>query len=437
MTGISRSLEMTPKRNDSARRRQLRILRLLGLIVCVCGAASIVADTVNDPPDRTLTDTVVVLERAVSAFASPSADYRKIFQDALAALPSHSEDFVKADITTFLRRAPDAQSDFKCAPDFVRYRARKELLRLKDTLLDSAPQPARPQFCYAVPLAIDPMRPMVPIEIYGYDFDREPVQLLLMDNFGFRDVTFAVVERTHYHLTLDLQGNGVKFSAANQTIALTMGHLIEHSIPLIQPDTPLCSSHIEEIPAGKVIAYAPPPIAGLRTTTVGQSARVLANAVLDYESNKVDATVCMTAVETNEQRTAISGCAVEYVYTSDPDRLIEWVFGGSQASFDSTAHRPESGVRKPTSNDPVARWMFPGLDPTSRSTTEAQVAVRLRPIRLVSTTTEPHCVSPVTYLEARRTHALDARTVRRLDPQLKGLRNEILKVRPRFAPSIR
>jgi len=274
---------------------------------------------------------------------------------------------------------------------------------------------------------------MNPIEIYGYDLDRVPLQILLMDTYGFRDVSFAVTKRTHYHVTLDLKKNGIKFSPQNQVLAVTWGHLIQHSIPIIQSSIHLCSSRVEEIPAGKEITYAPLPINENRHFT--GEAKILANAFLDYESNKVDATVCMTAVEQNGDAAGISGCGVEYVYTSEPEREIEWVFGNLEARMaDDHDHWPNR-VRKGARGGPVGEWILAGFNGTPPAQAEAQVTIRLRKIRIVSTAAEG-CVSVITYCEAKRMNALSVATVRRLDSQLKKVDPAILKLRPRFAPPI-
>ncbi len=420
-----------PLQEQSSRQSRLRPIRRLGLLIFVFGYTIILAGVTDTPADHTLTDSVVVLERAINTLASPSAEYRKTLQDVIARLPPDSQEFLKTDISTFLKRAPDERADFKCSPDFVRYRATKELLRIKDTLLHTNPQPAQPEFCYAVPFAIDPTRPINPIEIYGYDFDRAPLQILLMDNYGFRDVTFALIKRTHYHVTLDLAKNGIKFSPQNQVLAVTWGHLIQHSIPIIQPTTNLCSSRIEEIPAGKEVSYAPLPIIQNRHFTEG--ANILANAFLDYESNKIDATVCMTAVDQNSDGAAVSGCGVEYVYTSESDREIEWVFGDLEARMaDRHDHWPKF-VQKRPKGGPVAEWILAGFGGTLPAHAEAQVTIRLRKIRIVSTAAEG-CLSAIAYSEAKRMNALSAGTVRRLDSQLKKVDPAILKLRPRFAP---
>jgi len=390
------------------------------------------AEVSEAPADHALTKSVLAVERAINALATPSADPREILHHVLATLPSNSQEFLKTDVTTFLRRAPDAQADFKCSNDFVSYKARQELMRLKDTLLNDNPQPAHPQFCYAVPYAVDPTQPMGSIEIYGYDFDREPLQILLLNTHGFREVTFALEQHTHYHLTLDLGTHGVTLSPDDQAIALAWGHLIRHSIPLIQPTTSLCPSRIEEVSGGKEIAYEP-LLTDRHRSFRGTRARIVANAALDYESNVVDATLCVTAVERTKYRGAVSGCGVEYVYTSEPDRLIEWVFGELQARTIHTHRDDGSGKRDGARGGPVAQWIFSGFDGSAPARMEPKVRIRLRRIRVVSTKTDG-CVSAIVYSEARRVNALGPGSIRRLASQLKRVDPSILKLRPRFAP---
>src|SRR5262249_46143390 len=159
--------------------------------------------------------------------------------------------------------------------------------------LNTNPQPARPQFCYTAPFAVDTAQPADTIEIYGYDLDQAPVEVFLMNRERFfEDVSFALIKKTHYHLTLNLGKDGVRFSPDSQALGVAWGHLVRYWIPVIQPGTPLCLSSIEDIPAGKTITYPPLVIDGNGRFT-GSEAKVWASATLDYESNKVDATVCM------------------------------------------------------------------------------------------------------------------------------------------------
>ena len=277
------------------------------------------------------------------------------------AIAPHSPDFLNDDIKNFLARAPGAGADFKCGADFMRYRARQELWRLKDKLLNSNPPPAEPQFCYAQPFVVDLSLPAKSVDVYGYDLDQMPLEMFVMNSAGFfEDVTFALTRKSHFHLVFDLGNKKLKLSGKNQTLALVWGHLVRYSIALIQPTTPLCLSAIETIPSGKALSYQPPVISGDgRFGSAG--ARVWANAVLDYESNKVDATFCLTAADPKEGGTVVAGCAVEYVYTSDPDHVIEAVFGGLQSRIAYSAGAPPADVEG-AREGPVARWSFEGMD---------------------------------------------------------------------------
>jgi hypothetical protein len=404
----------------------------LSLLIALFFSPALQAATTDAPADRTLTDTLVVLERAINGLATRSADYRQILQDTLSSLPRGGEDFVKNEITTFLRRAPATGADFKCNNEFLVYRARKELWRLKDTLLNANPQAPQPQLCYAAPLAVDVTQPINTLEIYGYDFDRVPIDMVVINSDGYRDVSFALTKKTHYHLTLNFGKDGIIFSPSDSVLGLTWGHLIHHFIPLIQAATPLCSSRIEEVPAGKAITYAPPVIAGGGRFS-GPGANALANATLDFESNKVDATICMMATEQNGDGTTFSGCGVEYVYTSDSDRVIEGVFGDLQAAIAYTHANQPKEIADGAPGGPVAQWIFDGLGEKSPAHMEAQMTVRLPKIRVVSTQPDA-CVSAIAYSEARRMNALSLTTTDRLDAELKKIDSEILTLRPRFAP---
>jgi hypothetical protein len=94
------------------------------------------------------------------------------------------------------------------------------------------------------------------LDIYGYDFDRLTPEVVLVTNDGYRDVTAALVARSHYHLALKLWDGAVPWSSESVSLGLIWGHVIHHSIPLIRPTSPVCTSRVETIPAGRTISYA-------------------------------------------------------------------------------------------------------------------------------------------------------------------------------------
>jgi hypothetical protein len=193
------------------------------------------------PADKTLTDTLSVLDNAIHLLADPSSDYRKVLLDAVEAFPNDANDTVRADIRTFLMRAPQPGAQFKCSVDFVRSRARTVLLRLRDTLRNEYVGPVEPGICHAVPFALDLIRAQRTggwLDIYGYDFDRVTPEMVLVSRQGYRDVTAALVARSHYHLALQLGDGAVPWSEENISLGLTWGHLIHHSVAIIQPRAP-------------------------------------------------------------------------------------------------------------------------------------------------------------------------------------------------------
>jgi len=74
------------------------------------------------------------------------------------------------------------------------------------------------------------------------------------------------------------------------------------------------------------------------------------------------------------------------------------------------------------------------LQRTARGLGRGSVSVtaRLNDIKIASVE-DDKCVSPLAYVEARRTQVLDPATRKRLDPQLKRIDPAIVTLRPRFA----
>jgi hypothetical protein len=381
--------------------------------------------------DQALVESLVALEEAAIALASSDADYRMVLGTTLDRLPRGSENPALTEITSFLERAPNPGPDFRCSPDFMLDRARRELRRVKDVLLNLGPRPVEPQVCYTAPVALDMSRAQRALEIYGFDFDQVPLEVFTSSREGFfADVSFALDVHDNHHATLMLGANGPQLARDTDALVVAWGHLVRYSIPVIQRRTPLCDSTIEEVEPGKLISYAPFPIAHDARWS-GPEARVLANVALAYESNKIDATMCLTAVSS----TNISGCAAEYPHTSQAERSIEHVFGELQAAVvHPLGGRGQESVAG-TSEGPAAEWIFEGFDDRGAAQAQPQIAVRLRKIRAVSTPAEG-CVSAIRYLEARRQKAVGPATSRRFDPQLRKIDREILNLRARFAPPL-
>jgi hypothetical protein len=404
-----------------------------GLSILILGLPAVSPSACTRAPSDPLSGTVFALDRAIDALTDPSSDFRTVLQGLKVRLPPGGNGAVAATIDRFLDRAPARSADFHCSTDFVRLQARQELIRIEEALLGTASAPAEPQFCYAAPFVVDPRLPSNTVEIYGYDFDRVPLQMVLVTDKEYHDVSGALIPRTHYHVTLVLGDHGVRLSQNARVLGLTWGNLIHHAIPIVQPDTRLCSCIVEEVAAGHTVEQASTPVRRGRSDAAG-SPGGWANALLDYQSNALGATVCMTVTAPSADGSLRAGCVHAFVLTVDPDRIIEWVFGrlDGRASYEGTRARLGK-IRVLNDSELIRSWTFAGL---GEEADDPRVTVELGKLRLVTTGGE-RCVSPIAYLEARRTGAISAVRSRGLDRQLANVVPEVRELRPRFAPAIR
>lgn len=376
-----------------------------------------------------LVQTFRAIDAAIEALGQSSSDYRTIVSNALAALPAGANDDLRSRMVTFLNRAPQPGPDLRCSADFLRARARAMLLGLRDSLLALGSMRTEPVVCYATPFALDSRKVQTAsgsIEIFGFDFDASAPQLVMVTGDAPVDVTSALIARSHTHLTVDL--SRVPLSSSSVSLELAWGHVIRHSIAVIQADTRVCSSRVERIPEGRMISDTLPRIGG-DGTSAGGATRIWADASLDYSNNKLEATVCTTADQVGSD-VVFSRCLVEFLYTTHPDRLIEGVIG-SHHNYRSLTYESNraTGVRA-RGNGPVREWSFSG---PPRSGAEISFSARLNEIRIVSTDND-RCISPISYLEAERTTGLSPATKQALEPQLRNVDSRIKTLRPRFAP---
>ena len=138
---------------------------------------------------------------------------------------------------------------------------------------------------------------------------------------------------------------------------------------------------------------------------MGPGTAVRADATVDYSSNKLEATVCMAAANPSGEP-VFNRCSVEFLHTTDPDWIIEALFGAPNRQVEAVQRTDPGG--------------------------DLSVTVRLDAITFVSVE-DDSCVSPLAYMEARRTRALAPSTRRSLDPRLETIDPALSKLRPRFA----
>jgi hypothetical protein len=411
---------LTPRRSVGTLARATACL----LAWIACANSSSLARIQSSETDDTRIATLRVLDDAVRGLGRVDSEYQQVLRGAIARLPSNSDPRASAQLRTFLARLPPPGATFQCSEDFIRARAEQLLWRLRDVVLGIQTRPVEPSVCYAVPFAVDLTRARTTadvVDIYGYDFDATNLQLVVVTPDGFVDVTPSLVVASHTHLTVRVGENGVPTTTTNQALGLAWGHIIHYRVPLVGPTTHLCSSRLETIPAGRTVYFD-----GLGTNDRRDVTETAATMRLEYSSNLVQAVLCVTAADP-----AASGCFSEFLYTTDPDRVIDGVLGpvSSQTTFARGIRSSSIAVRRGL----VRQWTA-GSRPGGSVTTDApSIEARLDRIQVVSTDAEA-CLSPIAYMEAKRTTRVPAATRQRLDVELRRIDRAMLKLRPAFAP---
>ena len=342
---------------------------------------------------------VTVIDRAIADLIAPKADVAAILRAAISDIPDTDDATVRSDLQAFLERIPRPDADFKCGWGFVRARARELLLRLDATLRREFVRPEAPAVCYALPAALDLASVMAgaTLDIYGYDFDRIAPEIVLTSDTGIRDVSAALVKKSHFHLAVDLQHPGLKLGVGHLSIAVAWNHTIHYVVPVVTPASSVCPARVETIPGRDIV------VPSHLSTPAPTNTRYEARLALEYSTNQLEALVCVAARGADGQTTP-GGCSVQFLETIDSDRLIESVIGDE--------HRTITDVQP--------------SDDTS-------LALRIESLRVVSSD-DNRCVSPIAYLDARRAGAIAADTRRSLDRQLRALAPDVIRSRPRYAP---
>lgn len=178
-----------------------------------------------------------------------------------------------------------------------------------------------------------------------------------------------------------------------------------------------------------MLSYSPPRVDG--DPVPGRpGSRVTADATLQYSSNKLEATVCMSVADAGNGSAAFGGCSVEFLHTTDPDWIIEAILSETASQVSYRRGRQTRDVREGTRRGLVRQWTLGDFTQTG-SLSDVSVSARLNDILLV-TAADTACVSPMAYLEARRTGAIDGATRRSVDRQLETIDPAVVKLRPRF-----
>jgi hypothetical protein len=193
------------------------------------------------------------LEDAIVDITNQSADWQQILDETLANLPGEAKSFVRVELSSIVQRSISAAgSEVRCVVDFLHTRVVEDLRYLL-TVVSHRPPPLRTAVvCGVSPSLIrmsernaDPSR-FEAVEIFGYNFDRGEVALLLLtENSVVHDVTHTngvsnVTVQHHHQMMINLGANGVKLTPTSQLLALVWDSNRLSEIPIIQPEPSPC-----------------------------------------------------------------------------------------------------------------------------------------------------------------------------------------------------
>jgi hypothetical protein len=297
----------------------------------------------------------------ISELNNQSADWQQILTQTRDQLIKDGQSTIANEVDTELKRAvATTGAEVRCNVDFLRVRVQQSLERIRASLLGQKVDPPEPALCEVVPLAVD--MSLVPsrlnhLEFYGYDFDTTPIQVFLDNTSGSVDESAKLAQPTHYHMTLNLGGNGVPLGTTSQRLRLRWNGQDISTISVIHPATPTCQSKVVPF-THTPMTYIPPHTRGDADFS-GNGPKVDASVRLVSAGDHVNVAIAMTAVETHSDWTTASGSTTTAFYSAEPGFRIDSIVDPAVSSWSYTDTNHDVDVFG-SSGGPVSQWQFIG-----------------------------------------------------------------------------
>lgn len=179
-----------------------------------------------------------VLRDAIEQLGSESSNWRQVLEETRDKLTGEAQSTIRNEVNVVLSRAIAASgAEVMCVADFIRDRAKQDLMRILDRLQGRVATPALPVVCQVVPQSVD--AELVPnrlrlLEYYGYDFDRSPITAYLETTTGRVNVSRYLDFPTHYHMTLNLGAQGVAIGPTSRRFVFVWDGKDQASVAITQ-----------------------------------------------------------------------------------------------------------------------------------------------------------------------------------------------------------
>lgn len=207
------------------------------------------------PYKREIRRALTILDEGIEKLGSESTNWRQVLDETTKSLTRESTEW--RDETSYIvdtgipkiinEGVASLGEEFRCDFDFVRIRARQELISLRNSLAEKIkvspmPNPRKPVICKFNPSYIDVS--LVPeklkvVEVAGYNFDQGYVTISVKnkdDGRLFRQPNVLAIT-THYHMTIRLTSFNQRISDYSPIIGYKSDKLIVEVSSGIEHDT--------------------------------------------------------------------------------------------------------------------------------------------------------------------------------------------------------
>jgi hypothetical protein len=180
------------------------------------------------------------LNNAIDTLEQQSGRWEDVLKETRDKLFKEGQSTLANEVSNVISRASgDAGIEVRCSADFLRDRAKEELISLRATITKETVE-LKPVFCKPVPYSIDMNledRRRNQIDIDGYNLTKDSVKVFLKDRKlkDLRDVSDKLSNPSSYLLTLNLGSNGVRLSTHIDKIIFKPKSGGEFSVAVIQP----------------------------------------------------------------------------------------------------------------------------------------------------------------------------------------------------------
>ena len=397
--------------------------RLLSMLIGISLSLLVSCDFsgVSNKIEEATQSTESILLDALDALERNSSSWQDVLQDTITKLTSDTQSTIRNELNAILQRGIAATgSEFRCNADFIGQRVRQSIERIVARLTGKTPAAIVPGICQVVPLAID--RALVPgrlnvVEFYGYDFDQATVTATLLNKTGSINVSTKLDKPTHYHMTLNLGGNGVPLSDKSERVQIKVGTQILSTIGVIQQSLPVCQTKDATFNRSTYLSYTPPRVGSGDTEFDGNGPTITGKAEWINKGSRVDVRLYMSAKETKSDWSAAKGTLTEIYYTPPSGWRVESIVGGllSQKSYTDSNHIEDRFGMGP--GGPVKEFVFRGDHGGKDVGTYTGMEVKFNPL-VVKLVQVANCLSPEEAQSLKKLHLLSPEVIRSLNQNI-------------------